>query len=384
MSNRYKPLIIGNVTIPLPIVCGGMGVGLSNKLEFVLALMREGVLPTISSAAIKDFMAHKLGKKDITTGEAVKAAIQEIRDAGGTGPLAINVMYATEDHEEAIRAAIEDPDYHVDVIVCGAGLPLDLPKLVEGKDVALVVIVSSGRTASTICKRWWRAYNKRLPDAIIVEGPEAGGHLGFKSLEEIEDPKNALPLLVKDVLSVTSECQEEHGIHIPVIAAGGIFTGDDVRDFMDMGCSGVQVATLFLATEESGASPELKQAIIDCGPEDIAVFIPPSEEDAGTEKDHGPGSPCGLPFRAITFSPQLVNFDGHKPPCRYGFLRQRMTDGTYRCLANSASKRHFCICSGLLSTAGAAEDDQVWTVGKKAALIKKISTVKEVVEILTK
>jgi nitronate monooxygenase len=188
-------------------------------------------------------------------------------------------MVAMSNYDELVKTAIEEG---IDIIFSGAGLPLDLPRhLTRGTPTKLVPIVSSGRAARIIAKRWTERYDYP-PDAIVLEGSRAGGHLGFKP-EQIDDPAYALELLLADVLAVMKPVEAAAGCSIPVIAGGGIYTGSDVHKFLHLGAGGVQMATRFVTTHECDAARGFKQAYIQSRPEDIVIIK----------------SPVGMPGRAI-------------------------------------------------------------------------------------
>ncbi|TLN14679.1 nitronate monooxygenase, partial [bacterium] len=343
---QLPSLNIGNFSRPLPIVQGGMGVGVSLS-RLASAVSAQGGLGTLSSAALDRLVGKALGKK-VSTREAAAIEVEKSKEAGD--PVAINIMVALEStYEASVMGAL---DGRVDAIVSGAGLPLALPALAKehpnGKNTALIPIVSSGRALRIICKRWEKL--GRIPDAVVVEGPLAGGHLGWKSLDDIFSPNSSLENLLAECLEVASE----YG-NFPVIVAGGIYTHEDIAKFIKMGASGVQMGTRFLATEESGASDSFKKAVVDCTPEDILI---------ATE----PGSPCGLPFRVLNSSPMfLETLKGmHKTICDKGYA---MLGG--KCNARDLPEKFFCICNGLLSSCGYNPDKepQLYTVGALAGMI---------------
>lgn len=275
--SRLKPLTIGDQTAAVPIIQGGMGVGIS-LAGLASAVANEGAIGVIAAAGIgmnePDFFSDYPGAN-------IRALRREIRKARSLtdGILGLNVMMASSNHGDLFRTAFEEG---IDIIFSGAGLPLTLPEYrTIGSRTKLVPIVSSARAAGLICKRWSRKYDC-LPDAIVVEGPKAGGHLGF-SEEQIFDPAYALealiPAVVREVDSFAAAC----GRPIPVIAAGGIYTGRDIRTFIGLGAAGVQMGTRFVATFECDADASFKQMYIDAGPEKIVIIK----------------SPVGMPGRAI-------------------------------------------------------------------------------------
>ncbi len=268
------PLRIGGLEAALPLVQGGMGVGVS-LAGLASAVAEEGGIGVISAACIGRTPGY--AQEGISDAEALKREIRKARQRTG-GILGVNIMVALKDFEALAKAAAEEG---ADLIISGAGLPLTLPGCLKPASRSrLVPIVSSGKAAALII-RWWKAKYGRLPDAFVVEGPLAGGHLGF-SPGQIPDPAFALENLTRDVIT---ECgrASDGGPGIPVIAAGGIYTGGDIRRFLRLGAAGVQMATRFIATHECDAPPAFKQACIDCRQEDIFIVK----------------SPVGMPGRAL-------------------------------------------------------------------------------------
>lgn len=291
-TNNLKELKIGDLTAKLPIIQGGMGVAISLS-GLASAVANEGGIGVISAAVIgmlePDFSINFLEAN-------IRALKREIRKAKGLtkGILGVNILVALSNFADMARTAIEE---EIDIIFSGAGLPLNLPKFLNGnKRTKLVPIVSSGRAARIICKRWLEKYNY-LPDAIVVEGPLAGGHLGFKE-EQIDNPAYSLEKLIPEVIKDVRVFEERYKKPIPVIAAGGIYTGEDIYKFLQLGVSGVQMATRFVTTYECDASIEFKQAYIDSKKEDIVIIK----------------SPVGMPGRAIRNKfIDDVNKGGKKP-----------------------------------------------------------------------
>jgi nitronate monooxygenase len=253
----------------------GIGVSLSGLAS---AVANEGGIGVISTAAIgmmeKDFSTNYLEAN-------IRALRKEIRKARELtkGILGVNIMVAMSNFADMAKTAIEEG---IDIIFSGAGLPLNLPSfLKDSKGTKLVPIVSSARAAGIIAKRWLEKYNY-APDAIVVEGPMAGGHLGFKN-EQIADPDYNLEKLLSEVINEAKSIEDKAAKPIPVIAAGGIYTGEDIYKYMELGASGVQMATRFVTTAECDASLEFKNAYIECKKEDIEIIK----------------SPVGMPGRAI-------------------------------------------------------------------------------------
>ena len=276
-SHQLSPLQIGDLTIRIPIIQGGMSVGISLS-GLASAVANTGCVGVIGTAGIGMF------EPDLNTDfEAAmeRGLRKEIRLAKAmtNGVLGVNIMVALSNFDQLVSASIDEG---IDIIFSGAGLPMRLPELLnKGDKTKLVPIVSSGRAARIISKRWIEKYNY-IPDAIVVEGPLAGGHVGFKP-EQINDPNYSLENLVRDVITAIKPFEEVTGRAIPIVAAGGIYTGEDIYKFMQLGAAGVQMATRFVATHECDASQEFKQAYIDCSKDEIVIV----------------DSPVGLPGRAI-------------------------------------------------------------------------------------
>ena len=271
-----KALAIGDLSARIPIIQGGMGVGISLS-GLAAAVANAGGIGVIAAAGIG--LLEPDGFKDFL-GANIRALKREIRKARALtkGVLGVNIMVALSNFADMVRTAIEEK---IDIIFSGAGLPMNLPEYLHGSTTKLVPIVSSGRAAALLARRWLERYNY-LPDAFVVEGPMAGGHLGFKA-EQLEDPAFALENIVPEVIQAVRPFEEKTGRKIPVIAGGGIYTGADIRKFIEMGASGVQMATRFVATNECDASIKFKNAYIEASKEDLRIIK----------------SPVGMPGRAI-------------------------------------------------------------------------------------
>lgn len=274
---KMPELKIGHLVSRLPIIQGGMGVGISMS-GLASAVANAGGIGVIAGAMVG------ISEKDVSSNglEAnCRALAREIRCARekSRGIIGVNIMVALTHFAEMVKTAIAEK---IDIIFAGAGLPLDLPGfLKKGDRTRLVPIVSSGRAAALICKRWFQRYGY-LPDAFVVEGPKAGGHLGFRA-DQLDDPAFSLESLVKDVVDQMKTVEAEHGVRIPVVAAGGVYDGQDIRRFIGLGASGVQMGTRFVATHECDADPIFKQSYVDSREEDLMVI----------------NSPVGLPGRAL-------------------------------------------------------------------------------------
>jgi nitronate monooxygenase len=358
MTAKLRPLTIKGKTLRLPIIQGGMGVGVS-LYPLASAVAQEGGAGIVSSACLDRLVTKRTGKKH----NAYEAAFAEVTLAKAQGGIAgINIMVALQGtYEDSVRGAL---DAGADLIISGAGLPLKLPVIQAAKDTALLPIVSSAKALTLICKKWERLGAR--PDAVILEGPLAGGHLGFRE-DSINLESNRLEVLLPQV----KEAAKQFG-SFPVIAAGGIYTHEDIVRIMDMGADGVQMGTRFLATLESSATAEYKQAVVEATSEDIQIAKP--------------GSPCGLPFRVLKCSPALAPGWVRPARCDKGYVLMRgPSDNLTECLAKESCIEHFCICNSLLSSAGYNPDTErpVYTVGTTANRVDRIMSVKELMKELS-
>lgn len=272
-KSAIPTLQIGDLKICPPIIQGGMGVRVSGA-NLASAVANEGCAGIIASVGLGDFENVSASKFVEINNEALRTGIRKARSQT-KGIIGVNVMVVLSNYEELVKVCVEES---VDLIICGSGLPLDLPKLTEGSGVKLIPIVSSARAFNIIYRKWKQNYNK-VPDAVILEGPMAGGHLGFTFEEVTNDTAKSLEELVTDLVAFVDTLEEK----IPVIAAGGIFDGSDIAKFLKIGASGVQMATRFVCTNECDVHDDFKQAYLSAKKEDIAII----------------NSPVGLPGRVI-------------------------------------------------------------------------------------
>jgi nitronate monooxygenase len=346
-----RPLVIGDKIAPLPIIQGGMGVGISLS-GLASAVASVGGIGVIASAGIgmfeRDFYTNFLEAN-------TRALRREIREAKllTDGILGLNIMVAFSNYGDLVRVAIEE---EIDVIFSGAGLPMTMPQYLNGNSrTKLVPIISSGRAAGLICKRWLSRYDY-LPDAVVVEGPKAGGHLGF-SQAQIFDPAFALEKLVPEVVEEVRGFSAQYGKPIPVIAAGGIYTGADIRAIMELGADAVQMGTRFVATHECDADFLFKQAYIDAKPEDIIII----------------NSPVGMPGRAIRN--QYLNdvSAGIKKPYKC----------PYHCILTCDYKNSpYCIAHALMSAKRGRFNSGFAFAGANVHRVSEIVSVQELVATL--
>ncbi len=350
---HLPPLVIGSFRAPVPIVQGGMGVGISMQ-NLASAVANEGGVGIISAAGIG--MLRRPSEQDHqkaireTLAEEIAAAHAKIT-ASTPGMLGVNIMTAMSDFAEMVKTSAEAG---IDVIFSGAGLPLDLPKYASGS-TALVPIISSAKAAKMI-SRWWQEKYRRIPDAFVLEGPMAGGHLGF-SRAQIDDPEYSLDSLVGKVRPALDELEQKAGHPIPLIAGGGVFTGADIRRILSLGASAVQMATRFVATEECDASPAFKQAYVNCRQEDITIIQ----------------SPVGMPGRAIDND----------------FLRRAKAGETcpktcpWHCITTcKVENSPYCISAALLAACKGKLDQGFAFIGANGYRVEGIVTVHQLFETL--
>lgn len=274
-----QPVTLASKTLQLPIIQGGMGVGVSLS-SLAGHVMKEGAMGVIS-AAHPGYRKENFWKDSKGCNiEAIQEEIKKAKEiAQGKGLCGVNVMVASENYETYVKAAV---DGGADAIISGAGIPMNLPSIVQNQDVLLAPIVSSGKVARLIMKAWDRHYH-RCPDFIVIEGSLAGGHLGFKVDDVLQNTCETLEQILSDVLKECIPYEAQYGRKIPVFVAGGIYDGKDIAHFVSLGASGVQMATRFITTYECDASDAFKQKFINAKQEDIELVK----------------SPAGLPGRAI-------------------------------------------------------------------------------------
>jgi NAD(P)H-dependent flavin oxidoreductase YrpB (nitropropane dioxygenase family) len=325
-----------------------MGVGISLS-GLASAVANEGGIGVIAAAGIgmkeSDFYSNYLQAN-------IRALRSEIRKARSrtNGILGLNIMVAFSIFGDLVVTAMEEG---IDIIFSGAGLPLHLPKYrAAGPHTKLVPIVSSGRAAGLICRHWVEKYDYP-PDAFVVEGPQAGGHLGFKK-EQIFDPEYSLEKLVRDVIVETGPFAKRYGKKIPVIAAGGIYSGADIRKFMDLGADGVQMATRFVATDECDADIEFKNMYVNSRQEDIVII----------------DSPVGMPGRAIRNKYIDDVSSGVKKPIKC----------PYRCIITCDYKNApYCIANALMNAQKGRFEHGFAFAGANAHKVNKIVPLKELI-----
>ena len=354
----FPSLQIGNLTAKVPVIQGGMGVGISLS-GLASAVANQGGIGVIAGAMI-GMKEPDVAKNPLEANlRALRNEIIKARELSN-GIIGVNVMVALTTFSQMVRTAIENK---ADIIFSGAGLPLEMPRhllqLCEEKKeefkTKLVPIVSSARAATVIAKKWLSRFNY-LPDAFVVEGPKAGGHLGFKP-EEIQDPAHALEVLVPQVVDAVKPFEDQYGRAVPVIAAGGVYSGADIKRFLDLGAAGVQMGTRFVATHECDADERFKQSYLAAKQEDVTIIR----------------SPVGMPSRALCNDFISAAREGLKKP--------------FKCIFHCVStcqqeKTPYCIAQALINAMRGNLERGFAFCGANVFRVNKIITVGELMDSL--
>ena len=337
----FPALNIGDLTLETPVVQGGMGVKISRS-NLTAAVSECGGMGVIASVGLGDELGL-LNEYLRTETDALRWEIQETRKKTDK-PFGVNIMVALTNYEKLCRVCDEE---QVGAIFSGAGLPLKLPAYVKGSKTKLIPIVSGAKAADLILRYWIKKYD-RVPDALVVEGPLAGGHLGFSEAEV------AKPRPLGEILGEVLEALDKHDTPqpIPVIAAGGIFSGGDILQALEAGASGVQMGTRFIATDECDAPLELKQACLDAEADDVVVMM----------------SPVGLPARILKneFVAKIIRGEKIKFKC------------PYKCLKTCKQKEaRYCIAQALVNASIAKFDGGFTMPGANVHKLTEIISVSE-------
>lgn len=347
-----KGLKIGDKSSKYPIIQGGMGVGVSlHRLAGTVS--REGGIGVLSAADIgylePDFEANP---KEANM-RAIKTEIEKARKIAGPDKIiAANIMVAMTDYAGLVKEFVKQG---IDLIISGAGLPLNLPEFIEGSKTKIAPIVSSLRCCQLIVKTWRRKYNY-VPDMIVIEGPKAGGHLGFKRDELFaqDDKKLSLETITLEIVSFVRDLEKETGKEIPVIAAGGVFDGRDIQKFLSLGADGVQMATRFVATDECDASDAFKNAYVNASEEDIQII----------------DSPVGMPGRAIR-NEFIKSKEDHK----------LSITKCYQCIKTCNVKdAPYCITKALINAVKGNLDEGLIFCGSNVGRVKDIVPVHDLIQ----
>ncbi|MBW1798173.1 MAG: nitronate monooxygenase [Deltaproteobacteria bacterium] len=347
-------LRIGEVVVKFPIIQGGMGVGISLS-GLASAVANQGGIGVIAANSIGMLDPAYYAKHRDANARALREEIRKTREKT-TGVFGVNIMVAVNDFHELLEVAIQEK---VAMVFLGAGLPIKgIPvEALRSAKVKVVPIVSSSRAARLIFTSWEKRYGD-IPDAVVVEGPKAGGHLGFKE-EQINDPAFALEAVLPQVVAEIKVFEKASGRRIPVIAAGGIFTGADIHRAFKLGASGVQMGTRFVATHECDADIRFKESYVSCRKEDICIIK----------------SPVGMPGRAIgnAFLRDVASGKKRNLKC------------AWRCLKSCDTKTApYCISLALDNARRGLLDQGFVFAGSNAFRIDKIVFVKELIQELKK
>lgn len=355
-NNKYKPLIIGDLLVKKPVIQGGMGIGISlGNLAGHVA--KEGGLGIISAAQIGFKGADFESNTKEANLRAMETELEKARKIAPEGVIGFNIMVAMRHYEDYVRKAVE---IGADIIVSGAGLPTDLPKLVEGSSTKIAPIVSTEKSAKVILRYWDKKYH-RIPDLLVIEGPKAGGHLGFdkEQITQFSGKAGAVSYEeeVRGILDVVKEYENKCGAKIPVALAGGIYNEEDVLRAFGLGVNAVQVASRFVTTVECDADIRFKESYLKAEEKDIVIVK----------------SPVGMPGRAILnpFMEKIKAGERVAPKKCLGCLRN--------C---NPSEIPYCITQALINAAKGNVDDALLFCGARIWQTKKIETVKEVIDSL--
>ncbi len=354
-----RVLQIGDKRAKLPLIQGGMGVGISLS-GLAGSVAKEGGVGIISTAQIgyrePDFETDAKRANLRAMEEELKKARTIASDSKGgcEGLLGYNIMAATRDYGDYVRTAVRAG---ADVVISGAGLPVDMPEYVEGTGTKIAPIVSSEKAARIILRMWDRHY-RRTADFLVIEGAHAGGHLGFAAdrLEHLyeDDFDTEYDKEIQKIIACARGYGEKYGVYIPVIAAGGIMEASQVRHMFSLGADGVQVATPFVTTKECDAAPAYKQAYIEAGKEDIEIIA----------------SPVGMPARAVS-NPFLERMKKGGEPI----------GKCYRCLEKCSPKTApYCITQALIRAVKGDVENGLIFCGDNVRYLTEITTVPEVVK----
>lgn len=346
---------LGNRELALPLIQGGMGVGVSMG-GLAGAVAAEGAMGTLSTADAgwnePDFAAHP----QQANLRALRREVQRAkRLAAGAGLVAVNAMVATRQYADSVRTALEAG---ADAIVSGAGLPLELPALAEGFEALLAPIVSGPRAAQLICRTWAKRYG-RVPDFVVLEGCQAGGHLGFEEADLLSGRCAPLSRLIPEVLAALRPFEEKFGRAIPLFCAGGVATGAEMARCTRLGAAGAQLATRFIATEECDAGQGYKDVLLAARPEDLRIIH----------------SPVGMPGRAVN-SPlvQRLAAGMRQPPAHCS-----------GCIKSCRpAETPFCITHALIEAVKGNWEEGLFFSGSRVDLVDRMRTVPDLIDELMK
>ncbi len=345
-EHKWKELRIGDKIANLPIIQGGMGVGVSLS-GLAGAVAKEGGVGVISTAQIgydeEGFEKDQAG----CNRRAIRKHIQRAKEiASGNGLVGVNIMVALKHYKEHVKEAVAAG---ADVIISGAGLPMNLPGLIgENSKTKIAPIVSSKRATQLILKMWSHKYD-RTADFIVIEGPKAGGHLGFSREQLAQTTDASFDEEIQSIIDCKREYEEKYEKEIPVIVAGGIFDGKDISHALELGADGVQIASRFVATEECDASEAYKQAYIHADEKDVQIIQ----------------SPVGMPGRALR-----NRFIEHLEKAKMPISK------CYNCLEKCNPARvPYCITKALIDAVKGDVDNGLVFCGANVGRIHEMTTV---------
>lgn len=346
---KLPSLNIGDLIAKVPIIQGGMGVGVSGA-KLAAAVANEGGIGVISGVQIgykeDDFRINN----KLANIRALRREIKRAKDLSPDGIIGVNFLVAMENYKEMVKTAVEEK---VNLIISGAGLPKSLPELIKGSKTKIAPIVSSAKAATLISKLWDRKYNY-VPDMVIVEGPKAGGHLGF-SISELTSIENIdLVKIMNEVKESLNPFKDKYQKDIPVVVAGGIFDGLDIAKYIKAGIDGVQMGTRFVATDECEAHIDFKKAYINSKKDDIELIK----------------SPVGMPGRAINNEFVKRTKMGNIPVGK-----------CYNCISGCSPKNiPYCITEALVSAVNGDLENGLIFSGSNAYKLDKIVPVHDLIK----
>lgn len=345
-----RTFAIGKKEVKVPLLQGGMGVGISLG-SLAGAVAKEGAVGIISAAhpgyREPDFYQNPVEANK----RAIHAELKKARSIAPNGIIGFNIMVAMNYYEEYVREIVKAG---ADIIVSGAGLPADLPAYIEGSSIAIAPIVSTEKSAKVILKYWDKKY-KRTADLLVIEGPLAGGHLGFRLKQLEEYTPEWYDEEVRKILVIVRQYEEKFGHKIPVVLAGGIRNHEDYVHAMSLGVDGIQVASRFVPTVECDADEKYKNAYLQAQVGDIEIVK----------------SPVGMPGRAIHNQLMDKVGAGERVPAK------KCLNCIHTC---NPATTPYCITDALIHAAKGELDDALLFCGGKAYEADHIGTVKEVID----
>ena len=352
---KLKPVNIGDLKLEVPIIQGGMGIGVSLS-SLAGAVAKEGAMGVISAAqpgfALPEWGPDPLGANLKALGWHIKKA----KEISNNGVIGVNIMRASCSYDKYVQCCV---DNGADCIISGAGLPIELPMLLMDTKVKFAPIVSSQKAVKVLFSLWDRRY-KKISDFVVIEGPKAGGHLGFKADEAVNLTKEEYDKEVVKIVEYVRSFEEKYQRHIPVFFAGGVYTRDEIDHYIALGCDGVQMATRFVATYECDAPMSFKQAYLNAKKEDIVIVK----------------SPVGMPGRAIR-NPYVIE----REKCN-----EKITH-CFRCLEKcDPATTPYCITMALIRAVRSDKeaDNSLIFCGENAYRLEKMTTVHDIFQELTK